>query len=182
MCRLGCVLLVGLPFSAIWVTTASAAFPGQNGRIVFVKERDNSSPLYSVNPDGSRLRRITVGEYDSKPSVAPNGRIIAFAREGHKGSAIFTVRVSGRHLKRLTPFDGSVEPALSGPLGRRIAFTRFGSVTAKIWLMAADGTNERRLTDPPTADRFPVFSPDGRWIAFLRPSHNHDERIYKIIN
>src|SRR5919198_1272806 len=57
MCRLGCVLLVGLPFSAIWVTTASAAFPGQNGRIVFVKERDNSSPLYSVNPDGSRLRR-----------------------------------------------------------------------------------------------------------------------------
>jgi TolB protein len=106
-------------------------------------------------------------------------RTIAFARPGREGSAIFTVRMSGRHLTRLTPFDGSVEPTFSGPLGRRIAFTRFGA-TSKIWLMASDGTNERRLIDTPTGDRFPVFSPDGSWIAFDRSDQNRDERIYKV--
>lgn len=176
MRRLVSVPVIGVLFLAILVTTASAAFPGRNGRIVFLKDGDDRSVLYSVDPDGSRLRRITTGDYDSKLSVAPDGRTVAFSREG----AIFTARMSGRHVTRLTRFGGDLEPSISGPLGRRIVFTRFGSVTSKLWLMASDGTGERQLTDPPTADRLPAFSPDGRWIAFVRPNRNRDERIYKM--
>jgi TolB protein len=160
----------------VWAPTASAAFPGDNGQIVFVKSVANSAPLYSVKPDGSGLRKITRGRYDAVPSVAPNGRTIAFARN----AAILTVHINGRHRKRLTPLDTSYEPAFSGPLGRRITFTRTNSITSRIWVMAADGTHERTLTNPRTADRFPTFSPDGKWIAFDRPDHRHNDRIYKM--
>lgn len=170
--------MVGLLFSGIWIASASAAFPGRNGRIVFVKAGEHSA-IYSVNPDGSRLRRIRASEYNSKPSVAPDGRTIAFARPRKEGSAIFTVRMSGRHLTRLTAFGGSVEPSFSGPLGRRIAFTRFG-VTSEIWLMASDGTDQRRLIDTPTGDRSPAFSPDGNWIAFDRSDQNREGQIYRV--
>ena len=172
--RLGFLVCLIIPL-LVWATTASAAFPGKNGLIVFVKNGGNGTPLVSVNPDGSGLRKVTRGHYDSRPDVAPDGRAIAFSRD----AKIFTVHMTGRHLKRLTSDDGS-EPAFSGPLGRRIAFTRFNSVSSQIWVMASDGTAERRLTKPPTADRFPAFSPDGEWIAFNRDDRNRDERMYRM--
>jgi Tol biopolymer transport system component len=173
--RVGGTVVVVVVVAAFISSVAFAAFPGSNGRIVFVKGGGNNSPLYSVNPDGSGLRKITRGRYDSAPTVAPNGRTIAFTR----GGKVFTVEMAGKHLRRLTSDDGT-DPAFSGPLGRRIAFTRFNSVTSQIWLMASDGTGERRLTDPQTADRFPNFSPDGRWIAFVRDGHNRNEEVWKM--
>jgi len=180
MRRLEYVLLAGLLLSAVWVASAWAAFPGHNGRIVFARYGGNSVPLYSAKPDGSGLRKITRAHYDSVPSIAPNGRTIAFARDAGQTGAIFTVGMSGGHPKRLKP---GYEPAFSGPLGRRIAFTRFTSVTSQIWLMASDGTGERRLTDTPTADRAPAFSPDGEWIAFARRPENrprYEKSLYKV--
>jgi len=175
--RLGLLVFLLVVVSFAWVAAAFAAFPGGNGRVVFVKNGGSGAPLFSVNPDGSGLRKITRGHYDSRPSVAPDGRTIAFARDARKTRAIFTVRMSGKHLQRLTSDDGS-EPAFSGPLGRRIAFTRFNSATSQIWVMASDGTDERRLTDPRTADRFPAFSPDGKSIAFVRD--RGAEQIFKM--
>jgi Tol biopolymer transport system component len=176
--RLGPAVFVVLVLTVVLAPAAPAAFPGDNGRILFVKNARNSSPLYSVNPDGSRLRKITRGRYDDAPSVAPNGRKITFAREAHDGSAIFSVHMNGRHLKRLTRFGDRVEPAFSGPLGRRIAFTDFGTRFPQIWLMASDGTKGRRVTHGRTVNRSPTFSPDGNWIAFERPATPGE--IYKM--
>lgn len=176
MRRLGLLALL-LALAAVAVSpSAMAAFPGKNGRIVFSKSGRNSSPLYSVNPDGSGLRRITHGHYDSDPTVAPDGGRVAFDRD--KG--IYSVDTSGRHLKRLTS-DNASEPAFSGPLGRRIAFTHWNSVTSTIWLMQSDGTNGRAVTHPRTADRAAAFSPDGEWIAFQRGYHDHSkDEIWRV--
>lgn len=52
-------LLVALLFLA---APAQAAFPGQNGRIAFERgdvPRENVAEIYTVNPDGSDVRRLT---------------------------------------------------------------------------------------------------------------------------
>ncbi|MFH0864451.1 MAG: hypothetical protein V1858_05200, partial [Candidatus Gottesmanbacteria bacterium] len=41
------------------IQTASAAFPGSNGRIVFMTNRSGDIEPHSMNPDGSDMKQLT---------------------------------------------------------------------------------------------------------------------------
>ncbi len=59
--------------------------------------------IYAVTPDGSDLRRLTIGTTDRDPDYSPDGLLLAFARDGD----IWTIRVDGSDLKNVTnsPID-----------------------------------------------------------------------------
>jgi Tol biopolymer transport system component len=59
---------------------AEAAFPGQNGKIAFVSDRDSGEPaIYTMNPDGTNLSNISIGqEFPQGPAWSPDGTKIAF--------------------------------------------------------------------------------------------------------
>ena len=97
------------------------------GRIAFANDDDRMGDrigvrdgLYSIEPDGSNLRRVFTRRWGGvqQPDWSPDGRTIAF----HARDNIFTVGADGRDLKRLTgPKEtrgqGSTDPAWS-PDGR----------------------------------------------------------------
>ena len=63
--------------------TAHAAFPGQNGKIVFVDSRDGNQEIYTANPDGTGVTRLTfTPNREAGPHWSPDGRKIAFLRSG----------------------------------------------------------------------------------------------------
>src|SRR5688500_20360870 len=76
-CRL--VLVAGLAafaaaasLAAAMATPASAAFPGENGRIVFESDRDGDSEIYRMTPGGGNVRQLTVtgvGIEDEDPKI-----------------------------------------------------------------------------------------------------------------
>ena len=43
----------------VMVGPAGAAFPGQNGKIVFSTNRDGNYEIYTMNSDGTGLQRLT---------------------------------------------------------------------------------------------------------------------------
>jgi Tol biopolymer transport system component len=151
---------------------ADAAFPGQNGRIVFASDRDGNLELYSVSPNGSNLRRLTNNAAnDIQPVVSPDGTRVAFASDRDGDFEIYTMNAEdGSGVTRVTnnPAD-ETDPAFS-QTGVQIAFVSdrgFGD--ADIYVRVGD--NERLLTndssDPtPPNDDSPAFSPDGDRIAF----------------
>lgn len=68
-----------------------------------------------MHTDGSGARIITNGWDDEGPTWAPNGRVIMFSRgaQGGRGSAIWSIDVTGRNERRVpTPGDAS-DPAWS---------------------------------------------------------------------
>jgi Tol biopolymer transport system component len=152
---------------SVWAGT----FPGPNGQIAFISNRDADFQIYSMNDDGSDVTRLTDNDAsDLHPSWSPDGEKIAFMRSIDGNSEIFVMNSDGSNPTRLTnnPADDT-DPTWS-PDGEKIAFTssRDGSDNEEIYVMNADGSEQTRLTDTDEIlDREPSWSPDGEKIAFV---------------
>jgi len=157
---------------------AGGAFPGKNGRIAF--ERISKAPsgngfrdtILSVSKKGTHVHALTNGCcIDDDPAWSPNGKRIAFDRDGH----IFTMRADGTHLKKLTkgkhfhgkPFQDA-GPAWS-PSGKRLVFWRryeTSKLPSDLFTIRSDGTDLQELKTPDLDEFDPTWSPKGNRIAF----------------
>jgi TolB protein len=86
---------------------------------------------------------------------------------------IFSVRVDGQEMHRLTSTPGYDAEATISPDGKTIVFTSVRDGDLDIYAMDLDGTHVRRLTNEPGYDGGPFFSPDSRRIVY-RASHPTD--------
>ena len=194
--RLTLLVVVCLGFVALAGSSASAAFPGQNGKIAFLSWRDGNSEIYVTNPDASGQTNLTNStEHDADPSFSPDGAKIAFYRNELGLSAnneIYVMNSDGSGRTRLTKDpDNDVwrdyQPAFSHD-GTKIAFRRehtdfatFKTVGDIYIMNAADadgdgnGDNRINLTNKGANDQYPAFSPDGTKIAFASVRDNNTE-------
>ncbi|MGH7206803.1 MAG: TolB family protein [Nitrospiraceae bacterium] len=86
---------------------------------------------------------------------------------------IFSVRLDGQQVQRLTATPGYDAEATISPDGKTIVFTSMQDGDLDIYAMSLDGTHLRRLTDELGYDGGPFFSPDSRRIVY-RASHPRD--------
>jgi TolB protein len=178
-CPLAAVCAVAL---AAGVSPAHAAFPGTNGKIAFISDRQGDAfDIWTMNPNGQRLANLTATPHADElwPNWRADGRKIAFisnpvtAANPEGDYELFVMDADGSHPVQLT-FNGldDERPAWS-PDGSRIAFSRDfdpieGQIDNDLFTMNADGTNERRLTNSPTVqDQEPNWSANGKTIAFV---------------
>lgn len=173
---------------------AGASFPGENGKIAFARfdERSATSKIFTMNPDGTKVRRVSVRLADADaPTWSPDGKRIAFsgARTNPFGGPragnidIYVVNADGSGLRRITRSRAwDITPAWS-PDGGRIAFAR-GKLpvpedNGDIYTIRIDGTGLQQLTDNKALEQDPDWSPDGKTIAFDRFT-NADDEIYAV--
>jgi Tol biopolymer transport system component len=131
------------------VTIRGAGSPAwsNTGTLAFLNTTDRG--LYSVRPDGSRLRRL-FGRYwgwGNQPDWSPDGRRIAFSARGR----IFTIGANGRGLRRVSKdLPGHSAPAWS-PDGKYIAFARSDYPLTDeddgVYVMRSDGRGARRIVN-----------------------------------
>ena len=178
------------------------AYSPDGSRIVFAANRgvvsgDPEPPaalpdlsIFVIREDGSGMRRITTppsGSTDTEPRFSPDGTRILFTRfqGGHyfdsgrvvgDTSAVFTVKLDGTGIQRVTGWGMKAGQADWSPDGRRIVFEvaccRYGA--GGIFTVRADGSgftavvnghgvtgtgNEQALQVDGYYD--PVWSPDG---------------------
>jgi Tol biopolymer transport system component len=133
---------------------ADAAAPG--GRIVFSREIGEQAELFSIRPDGSRLKRLTyVAGYDDGPAWSPNGRLIASFGVG----GVIVRNADGSVVRLIAiPVEGFIEELQWSPDGRWLSYLvehcqyeePRGYVLppcADLWVVRADGQRARRLLD-----------------------------------
>jgi Tol biopolymer transport system component len=150
------------------VSAAGATPQGPNGRIAFaLNGGSGDGELYSVNADGSALRRLTWSpQVEQAPSWSPDGTRIAYESFLGGNSHIWVMNADGSGQTELTSGTQNMDPAWS-PDGTQIAFARPSSNGWNLFVMNADGSGLRRVSDVFGND--PAWSPDGRRLAYVGP-------------
>jgi TolB protein len=137
------------------------------GRLVFSSTRDGNAEIYSANPDGGDVRRLTKDPgIDVSPSCGPSGQI-AFVSNRHGSPQIWVMDGSGGGQKRVT-YKGEYNqtPAwCPDPKRQLIAFTGRDSSMDVFTFDLAKGSYTR-LTQAQGINKDPAFSPDCRMVAF----------------
>jgi dipeptidyl aminopeptidase/acylaminoacyl peptidase len=132
---------------------AGAAYPGENGGILYRGARDGASVLYlrhghTVAPvpvDATGLRDAT---------FSPRGRRVAFAR----GGSLWVMNADTGDQRTVTaPGVDAVQPSWS-PDGAQLAFTRREKGRRRIQVVVADGTGLRDLTSGGRGQFDPAWS------------------------
>jgi TolB protein len=139
--------------------------------ILFTGQQDAASgELYSMNPDGSGVFRLTQDDStDLYPDLSPKGPSFIWIRRanGSLVSEIYSQNLDGTKRKRLTSLGTSTTYPRYSPDGSKIAFAAtIPGVGSEIFVMNANGTGITRLTWSGRKATAPSWSPDGSKIAY----------------
>ena len=150
------MMVLGLPVQA------NAAFPGQNGKIAFHSNQDGDYEIYSINPDGTGLLKLTNNTVnDFSPNWSPDGDEILFSRtsfsSGFDGD-IWKMNADGSGQTIVVDAGSSTPPGNTpswSPDGQQFAFSYDnhcdgppppGFVSGGVHTANADGSNVTWLT------------------------------------
>ncbi len=183
---------------------AEAYFSFDGTRLIFQSTHDPASrtvwecyQMYVMDLDGENRRRISTG-YGATTCgyFFPGGRRALYASTHVTGLHcpprppkglryrwalhdydLFSVRLDGRELQRLTFAPGYDAEATVAPNGQTIVFTSVRDGDLDLYSMKIDGTGVMRLTDAVGYDGGAFYSPDSKRIVY-RAQHpaTEDER------
>jgi Tol biopolymer transport system component len=165
---------------------AKAAFPGTNGKIAFLSDRDHyhGNDIFVMEPDGSGRTNLTAEmgiRETANAAWSADGQKIAFAAAtfmvDHLASDIYTMNADGSGKTNLTNDAAANYGRLSWfPSGNRIAYSSVSELDPAqsdlyvLYLSPDGGVVDRvKLTNTANySEEDPAVSPDGTRIAFAR--------------
>jgi Tol biopolymer transport system component len=170
---------------------AEATISPDGKKIVFTSVRDGDLELYSMNTDGSGVRRLThTPGYDGGAFFSPDNRKIVY-RASHPRDEptlaryqellaqnliepgeleLYIMNADGSNSVQITRNGAANFCPFFHPSGKQIIFaSNLGDPRGRnfdLYLINLDGTGLEQVTSNETFDGFPMFSPDGRKLVF----------------
>jgi TolB protein len=175
-------LLLAVVVLVLTAGSADAAFPGQNGKIAFVKEnfRNGGSDIFAIEPDGSGQERLG-SENGYSPSWSADGQKVVFVApsgetEREFNQDVYVMNADGSNVERVTDSRAYESSPSFFPDGETIAFARYSERNGSdIFTMKLDGTGSTKLTDDPGFyEETVAVSPTGDRIAYSRYNRSSD--------
>lgn len=172
---------------------AEAYFSFDGSRLIFQSTKDPASQtlgdcdqMYVMDLDGKNVHRVSTG-YGAATCgyFFPGGRRVLYSSTHMAGLQcppkpkrgpkyrwalddyeIYSVRLDGRELHRLTFSPGYDAEATVSPDGKTIVFTSVREGDIDLYSMNIDGTGLKRLTDDVGYDGGAFYSPDSKRIVY----------------
>lgn len=137
-----------------WAIDISPQFDQSGNKMVFVSSRLGDPHIFLKNFKTNNIIRVTYeGNYNTNPSISPDGRFVAFSRLTEKGHRIFMHNLKSGQERQLTFGPGNDEDPAWGPDSYFLAFsssrtgryklyltTRFGDMVKEIPISSGQAT------------------------------------------
>ena len=180
------VILAIIASAALAVTAfaapTGAKVSGPNGQIVFGRFNPalGDTVIYTVNPDGSGLERLSPGNFGNaeSPHWSPDGSNVVFispADQPQQPAAIIANPDTGtfRVIREQEPDTLFTDCHIWSPDAARLGCESFGvtdpSLNGIYTIRSSDGGGLMRVTSNPGGDDSPCdYSPDGTYLVFAR--------------
>lgn len=122
-------------------------------KIAFSSDRAGRTMIYTMNIDGSNVKRITfAGQFNASPAWSPDGKKIAFAGQTGSNFDIFVMNEDGSNMVKLTSAarqngkpSNNEDPTWS-PDGRFVMYTSDRTGKNQLFISTPDGLEERQIT------------------------------------
>jgi len=142
--------------------------------IVFVSNdsEGDKSHLYTIESDGSQLRRLTSDDdFYNNPQWFPDGSAIAFL-QGNVCGEIYQLNIMNREVKKLTSI-GCIFSFDISPDGTQIVVSgESDSDEAEIFIVNLYLDSIERVTNNDFGEYSPMWAPDGGSILYLSDQEN----------
>lgn len=173
--RISVVLFLALALFVPALPAGAGAFPGTNGKIVYVAGDD----VFTVDPDGTDVANLTQTEgLDAQNvSASPDGKHIAFnvgSPTVLDDAGIYVIDMGATTLRDVLKGRHDDFIAVEGPTwspdGKRIAFEgyTYPGFKNELFVIDSDGTDMKRLTNCNcVSSTYATWSPTGPQIAFV---------------
>ena len=144
------------------------AFSPDGTRLAFMTNRDGNMEIYSVNRDGSNLRRVTSHPgNDSTPTWSPAGNQIAFTSDRSGSPQIYIVDADGMGQPRRITNESWADRATWSPAPyNEIAYAGRNGPGFDIKIFSLEQGQIRTVTDSTGSNESPSWAPNGRHLAF----------------
>lgn len=140
-------------------------------RLVFESTLSGTYSVYSINPDGTDLKRLTPDSANNEQARwSPDGKHIVFSsdRAGHLD--LYLMNADGSNQTRLTAASGGGYYGSSfSPDGKWIVFQGRpdnAGVRDRVYVVAIDGSGLRQVSDSSYGAEGPAWSDGGKTITF----------------
>jgi Tol biopolymer transport system component len=160
------------------------AFAAGRGVLLFSSNRGGefdlwAQPLVGAKPHGEPRRLTDLPGNAIMPTVSPDGRLVAFNRNGGGVNGVWVIPVTGGRTVAITETSGySSHPAWSHD-GGRLAYISSADGREHVWVVGVDGDGRRsgepyQVTWGDSVDLFPEWLPS-ETIAFIRRQAGRSE-------
>jgi TolB protein len=152
----------------------SPAWSPDGRYLVYTGYKNRNPDLYIWDKiKGKEMRFFSQAGLNQSAEFSPDGRNIAFSREGKDGNIdIYIIGTNGKNLRRVTNSRANeVSPSWS-PDGNFVAFLSDRTGTPQVYMLNINkgpeksGNSSIRLSREGSYNSSPAWSPDGRWIAY----------------
>ena len=160
------------------------------GPLLFSSRISGNRDLYTVNQDGSGLKRLTFWfGHDDNAVYSPDGSKIAFVSDRSGRVQIHVMNSDGTGVKQITNFTNDYNTFGSpvwSPDGKKLAIGltdyTLPEPKADIYVMSSSGSGIAKVTTDGNTNGDPTFSPNGERIAFasLRDATSSEYDIWRI--
>jgi Tol biopolymer transport system component len=176
---------------------AEATVSPRGDRIVFTSMRDGDLDIYTMNLDGTGVKRLTRNlGYDGGPFFSPDGSEIvyraAYPQTGEDQAdykrllgqnlirpsrlSLYVMKSDGSDPQLVLENDAANFAPYFFPDGCRIIFSSNmddpKGRNFDLYMINKDGSELERITFNESFDGFPMFSPDGRRLVFASNRNN----------
>jgi len=183
---------------------AEATLSADGKKIVFTSSRDGDLEIYTMNVDGTDVRRLTDSlGYDGGPFFSPDGNWIVYRAHHPKTDPeithyksllaqglvepnemdLYVMRADGSNQQQITKLPGaSFAPSFFLDSQRIIFASNYEHPTTsqfELYTIGRDGSGLERVTFAGGFNAFPQFSPDGKKLVFVS---NRNSKVPHEIN
>lgn len=149
------------------------------------KNYPQGAEIYTSNPDGSDVRRLTRNHaYDAEVSVSADGRWVLFGRQVDHKMELWRMRPDGSQARQITRMPGwQPGGAFYLPDSKTILFRAWKQeaegktgMPMSLFTIRHDGKKLKRLTEDEGTNWAPYPAPDGRHYVFVKvlPERNYE--------